>query len=87
MRFDLRLLGVTSAGVKCFADISVYAGSQQELKDEADKAARQGPWFAVDSGQALIDDGATITVEHVRPLDKPPREGPSPQPRRKRKRK
>ena len=40
MRLDLRLHGVTETGIKCRADVSVYAGSQRDLFKHADIAAK-----------------------------------------------
>ena len=39
MRFNLRLIGQTDAGRKCFMEASVHASSQQQLMDEAHKMA------------------------------------------------
>lgn len=70
MRFDLRLHGRTADGVECRADISVYAGSQQQLVDEAMKAATTAAWHHLDPKQEWVTEGAHITVEHVETLSK-----------------
>ena len=65
MRLDLRLKGRTAAGQKCQADVSVYAGSQKELMEQADKAARSAAWIATDPPHDPIPEGSEITVENV----------------------
>lgn len=68
MRFDLRLRGVTAAGKKCQADISVYANSEAELKKQADLAARKAAWEAAEAPFDPIPDGSQITIESVERL-------------------
>ena len=65
MRLDLRLHGRTSAGQKCQADVSVYAGSHQDLMTEADTAARTAAWVATDPPHDPIPEGSQIAIEHV----------------------
>ena len=50
MRFNLRLKGRSADGVKCQADVSVYAGSQKELLEQADVIDGQ-----TRSGRELIE--------------------------------
>jgi hypothetical protein len=68
MRFDLRLHGVTAAGVKCVADISVYATSQSDLQKQADQAARTAAWLMAEAPHEPITEGSQISVEHVERL-------------------
>jgi hypothetical protein len=65
MRLDLRLHGVTESGVKCRADVSVYAGSQRDLFKQADIAAKTAAWLTVDAPISHIPEGSQITIEHV----------------------
>lgn len=69
MRFDLRLHGRTSDGKPCRCDVSVYANSQQQLQDEAKKAAETAAWHGLDAGQEWVAEGAHITVERVERLE------------------
>lgn len=71
MRFDLRLHGRTSDGKPCRADISVYANSQRQLQEEANRAAESAPWCGLDHDEDWIADGANITVEGVEALKNP----------------
>lgn len=68
MRFNLRLKGRTADGVACQADISVYAGSQTELMEQADIAARSAAWMTAAAPFDPIPEGSQITVEHVEKL-------------------
>jgi hypothetical protein len=68
MRFNLRLRGRTAAGQPCRADISVYAGSQRDLQEQAQQASLTAAWVAADPPHAPIPEGAAITVEHVERL-------------------
>lgn len=65
MRFDLRLRGRTADGKKCWADISVYARSEKQLKKQADHAARSAAWMAEEPPHDPIPEGSHITVERV----------------------
>ncbi|MBA4067629.1 MAG: hypothetical protein C0501_28775 [Isosphaera sp.] len=65
MRFDLRLHGRTPDGKKCRADVSVYAGSQKELREQADAAARSAAWLGADPPHDPIPEGSHITIENV----------------------
>ncbi|HKA07113.1 MAG TPA: hypothetical protein VKD71_07630 [Gemmataceae bacterium] len=65
MRLDLRLHGRTATGQKCRADVSVYAGSQRELRKEADLAARKAAWMSTEPPYDPIPDGSQITIERV----------------------
>ena len=65
MRFDLRLHGHTSTGIKCVADISAYASSQKELKKQADFAAQKAAWLAADPPHDPIPEGSEIVIENV----------------------
>ena len=69
MRFDLRLHGVTGDGVKCRADISVYAASEKQLKHEAVEASKDADWCSVDGKGEPIPAGSQITVEGVTHLN------------------
>jgi hypothetical protein len=65
MRFNLRLHGKTKNGVKCQADVSVYASSLRQLRKQADHAARSAAWLAEAPPYDPIPEGSHITVEHV----------------------
>jgi hypothetical protein len=69
MRFNLRLHGVTSTGIKCRAEITVYAGSEKELKREAHAASTDADWYAIEPFGGDIEKGSHITVEQVESLD------------------
>jgi hypothetical protein len=68
MRFNLRLHGRTAGGVRCQADVSVYANSKTQLQREAKAAAENAPWHALGPDAEWIPDGAHITVERVERL-------------------
>jgi hypothetical protein len=65
VRLDLRLHGRTASGQKCRAEVSVYAGSQRELRKEADLAARKAAWMSADPPYDPIPEGSEITIERV----------------------
>jgi hypothetical protein len=65
MRFDLRLHGRTASGQHCQAEVSVYARSQRDLREQAARAAEQAAWLARDPPHEPIPEGSQITVEHV----------------------
>ena len=65
MRFDLRLHGRTASGQHCQAEVSVYARSQRDLREQAARAAEQAAWLAWDPPYDPIPEGSQITVEHV----------------------
>ena len=65
MRFDLRLHGRTSSGRRCRADVSVYAGSQKELQEQAHSAAETAAWLDEDPPHDPVPEGAQIIVERV----------------------
>ena len=69
MRFDLRLHGVTGDGVKCRADITVYAASQKQLQEEAMEASKDADWCMVEGKGEPIAAGSQITVEGVTHLN------------------
>ena len=71
MRFDLRLHGVTSDGIKCRADITVYAGSKKELQRDAMEASKDADWCSVEGSGQPITPGSQITVEGVTHLNGP----------------
>ncbi len=65
MRFDLRLIGRTASGQECQAEVSVYAGSQRDLKEQAAQAAETAAWMTKAAPHDAIPEGSHITVEHV----------------------
>jgi hypothetical protein len=65
MRFNLRLNGRTALGQSCRADVSVYANSQNDLQEQARKAAGTASWVASEPPHDPISEGSTITVESV----------------------
>jgi hypothetical protein len=73
MRIDLRLLGTTQDGKKCWAEVSVYVNSQKDLQKETMQAAEDGPWLLDDEANICVPDGSKITVESVEQLQHPPR--------------
>jgi hypothetical protein len=77
MRFDLRLHGKTPDGRKCQADVSVYADGQEQLQQEAKRAAESAAWRHVDAGEEWVAEGSHITVENIEWLrdDKKKRKG------------
>lgn len=72
MRFDLRLHGRTGDGAECMADVSVYASSKEALHTEAVKASETAAWRLVGGPEDWVPQGATIVVEHVELLGRPP---------------
>ncbi len=68
MRFDLRLHGRTASGQECQADVSVYAGSQRQLQEQAKKAAETAAWLDAAAPHDPIPEGSHITVERVERL-------------------
>jgi len=68
MRFDLRLNGVTEAGKKCRALITVYANDQKELEEQARLTSIMAAWEALDPPHGPITHGSLITVESVEPI-------------------
>lgn len=69
MRFDLRLHGVTADGVKCRADITVYADSQKQLQRDAMEASKDADWCTAAGVGEPIPAGSQITVESVEHLN------------------
>jgi hypothetical protein len=65
MRFDLRLHGRTDLGLRCLADVSVYARSKRQLREQAMRAAETAAWLARDPPYDSVPEGSKITVEHV----------------------
>ena len=65
MRFDLRLHGRTASGQPCRAEVSVHAGSQRQLQEQAQRAAETAVWVAADPPHDPIPEGSAITVERV----------------------
>ncbi len=65
MRFNLRLHGRTASGQECQADVAVYANSQKQLMDEAQKASESPAWMAKAPPHDPVPEGSQITVEHV----------------------
>jgi hypothetical protein len=65
MRFNLRLNGRTDSNQECRADVSVYAGSQQELQEQATKAAENAVWLFKAAPHDPIPEGSHITIESV----------------------
>lgn len=70
MRFNLRLHGHTSRGVKCRAELSVYASSQTDLLRQTQDAATNAAWYVADSPGEPVPEGESITVEHVESLNR-----------------
>ncbi len=68
MRFDLRLHGRTSSGQHCQADVSVYASSEKDLLEQAQKVAEKAAWLDRDPPHTPIPEGSAITVERVQRL-------------------
>jgi hypothetical protein len=68
MRFDLRLNGRTGSGQECQADVSVYAGSQRDLREQAEKAAETAAWLTAVAPYDPIPEGSHITIERVEQL-------------------
>jgi hypothetical protein len=64
MRLSLRLVGKTLDGRAVFLEASVYASSQKQFMDEAQKMASTGPWFYVGTAEA-VPEASHITVEQV----------------------
>ena len=71
MRFDLRLHGRTASGQECQADVSVYAASQNDLMEQAARAAETAAWLTAAAPYDPIPEGSHITVERVERIDKP----------------
>jgi hypothetical protein len=46
---------------------SVFAKSQRQLQEEADKMARSGPWYYTGTTD-VVPESEVIAVEHVRPF-------------------
>ena len=65
MRFNLRLSGRTASGQRCQADITVYASSQAQLREQANRAAETAAWRAADPPHDPIPEGAHISIEKV----------------------
>jgi hypothetical protein len=65
MRFDLRLFGRTASGQECQADVSVSAGREQEMQEQAARAAETAAWLAASPPHDPIPEGSQITVERV----------------------
>ncbi len=65
MRFDLRFHGRTDSGQLCRAEVSVHAGSQSELQEQARKAAETAAWVAAEPPHDPIPEGSHILLEHV----------------------
>lgn len=68
MRFNLRLHGRTASGQPCRADITVHAGSQRDLQDQARRASQAAAWVSADPPHVPIPEGSAITVEGVERL-------------------
>ena len=65
MRFNLRLLGRTASGQLCQADVSVYASSQKDLQEQAQKVAEKAAWLSREPPHDPIPEGSAITIENV----------------------
>lgn len=47
MRIDIRLHGSTAADRECLMECTVYASSQQDIEQQVEKCAQEGPWFVL----------------------------------------